>query len=118
MALGNGSATLAMPVYLSCIVLLLTVCGGLIFREYEGLPSSRLTLLAAGVALTVAGICLLALAQAQRSQAASRHAQHSAPRSPSRVHLRTVEPADSLSGVVEPSKVERSGVLVEPSGKS
>lgn len=101
MALGNGSATLAMPVYLSCIVLLLTVCGGLIFREYEGLPSSRLALLAAGVALTVAGICLLALAQAHRSHAASRHAQHTAPRSPSRARLRTVEPVpkESLSGV-------------------
>ena len=75
MALGNGSATLAMPVYLSCIVLLLTVCGGIIFDEFDGMQPANLALLAAGVGLTVAGICLLTLAQGRRSLAASRARQ-------------------------------------------
>ena len=68
MALGNGRATLAMPVYLSLIVLLLSLCGGLIFAEFDGLAALNLGLLSLGVAITIVGIVGLTVAQGRRAR--------------------------------------------------
>ena len=67
MMMGNGSAVLAMPVYLSLVIICLTFCGAWIFDEFAQLSALSLAMLCAGVLVVVLGIMTLALAQHRRA---------------------------------------------------
>ena len=67
MMMGNGSAVLAMPVYLSLIIICLTLCGAWIFDELAELSALSLAMLCTGVLVVVLGIVTLSLAQHRRA---------------------------------------------------
>ena len=67
MMMGNGSAVLAMPVYLSLIIICLTLCGAWIFDEFAELSALSLAILCSGILIVVLGIVTLSLAQHNRA---------------------------------------------------
>ena len=67
MMMGNGSAVLVMPAYLSLIITFLTLCGARIFEEFAALSAFALAMLGAGILVVVLGIAMLSMAQHRRA---------------------------------------------------
>jgi len=61
--LASGSVTLSVPLYLSLMVLLVGVGGGLLCSEFDAMPAFNLAMFALSVALVMSGLAVLSYRQ-------------------------------------------------------